>query len=153
TYGTALVVQNDSMLEARSTANVRASLLSDNYDFGVFVLDSDATLTSVRIDRTLPRASDMSDGAPVVVLGGAGAGSTPTLAVSSSDLRGGHFCGILAATADLDVVDTRISDIAPEEAGASFGDGISIVADKGPARATVSGTLIERSARAALSVF
>jgi hypothetical protein len=66
-HGRGIAIQDHPGTGERGNVSIAGSLISDNYDVGVFVVDSDATLVGVAVVNTLPRVFDGAFGDGITI--------------------------------------------------------------------------------------
>lgn len=137
----------------RSSLALRASLIEDSRQFGVFVGGSDATIEASVLRQTSPD-SEGTFGHGLYASPNATTGDRPYVTVHSSVVEHHHEIGLLLVATDGAVQSTLVREIVSNAAG-MFGRGIGIEVDAASgARSVVSvaGSLVERSREVGLAV-
>jgi hypothetical protein len=147
---------------SRAQATLRASLVEQGHDCGVFIGASDATLEGMVVRNIMPRADNQEWGRAISIqhlcfLTPTGPTCDPTTRASAI-VRGSlldqvHEVGLFIANSDGTVEASVLRGIAPQVSDALYGDGITVVGVGGVASALVTNVRIEESARAGLSNF
>jgi hypothetical protein len=92
-HGRGISIQGNPETGFRSSAVLRAALIEHNHEFGLAILDSDATVESTLVRDTLPRQSDGLFGDGVVV---ASVVSSASAHVSNCRVQGSARAGLAA---------------------------------------------------------
>ncbi|MBI4705773.1 MAG: right-handed parallel beta-helix repeat-containing protein, partial [Deltaproteobacteria bacterium] len=151
-FGQGIHVQGVVEAGGRAMLALRGSLVEHNHAVGVIVGGSDASIEGTVVRATLPEPSDQLFGYGIAVLGNADMDARTTLALRGSLVAQNHDVGLLVSGSDATIEGCRIADTLPDGLG-SFGDGLVVRSFGRPTSARVVATLIEHSARAALSNF
>ncbi|KYF52068.1 hypothetical protein BE08_21325, partial [Sorangium cellulosum] len=142
-FGRGLSIEHDPDTRERADVTVRASLLSHNHEFGVFVAASDATMEATVVRDTQPR-NDETGGVGIEIEGD-GRGGRAALAVRASLLENNHEAGVRIEGSDATLEGTVVRDTQPRRDGA-FGRGIEVLSTR-KERATLAlrASLLERN--------
>jgi len=136
---------------ARSTLLVRGSVVEQAHDVGIFVGGSDAT-----IEQSVVRGTQTNDagiyGRGILVQVDPPSGQRAIASLTGCLVEDNHETGIAVVASDATIEATLVRGTLANGTG-HLGDGIALVSETGPASATIVGTRIESSARAALSSF
>jgi hypothetical protein len=135
----------------RSTATIRECLFQGNHRTGVFIVGSTVRLEASEIRDT------QTDGMGFYARGlnvqhDSYRGSRSTVVVRGTRIETSYEIGLFAAASDVVIEGTAIVDTFAEAEG-TYGDGLCLWSDIHRGTATVVGTRVERSARAAISNF
>jgi len=141
-----------------ATVTLAGSLVEDSHELGLFVSGATATVEGTVVRRTVPRQSDQMAGSGVVIQGcmpvdGCDPFVSATATVTGSLVEDSYDMGLFIADAEAAVTGCTIRRTRARPSDGWFGDGIGVIGKGGPATATITGTLIEDSARAVLSSF
>ena len=152
--GRGLEAQWNAATGERANVTVRSSLVAGNREGGVVVVSADAVLESTFVRDTEPRLSDGLKGIGVSIgydtAPGGGPPSQGTLRWSVVDHNVVIGISVVGSQATLDSVLVR--DTLPFADG-SFGDGLLLLGGDVPSAASITGSRIERSARAGIANF
>jgi hypothetical protein len=132
----------------RSSAVLRASLIEDNHDVGVFVAGSDAELDTIVVRGTLPRPSDQTRGRGINIQDGEDAGFRSSVVLRGSLIEHNHELGVFVAGSDAELEAVVVRDTLPRGLDQTGGRGITIENGHGyGARSSISlrASLIERN--------
>ena len=137
---------------APSTVAVRGSLIQENHEVGVFVQGSDATLETSVVTLTQPDGAGLS-GLGVSAQMHLDSGAHSTLIVESSIIDQNRQANVAVLSSTGTIRSSLIRDALTDQM-ATFGDGVVVISwFEERASALVSGTRIERSARAAVAAW
>ncbi|MGK3987318.1 right-handed parallel beta-helix repeat-containing protein [Sorangium sp. So ce136] len=134
-FGRGISIESDPDTHERANVTVRASLLSKNHEFGIFVSTSDAMIEATVVQGTQP-SSDGSVGAGIKVEDDR-AGRRATLALRASRLEHNHLSGVQIQGSDAVIEATVVRDSQPGSHGES-GRGIAVQSVARRARATLA---------------
>ncbi|MBW2527702.1 MAG: hypothetical protein JRI23_26205 [Deltaproteobacteria bacterium] len=153
-WGWGVTVQDGSALSATPEARLEHCSIEGSVDTGVALFDATATLDGVRIRDTRANA-DGEFGRGAFALAIDGTGVRPALTLRGSVVESCFTDGILADGADLVVERSIVQDVAAEPATGQWGAGIVLTADadSGPSRATLSGSLVQRTTGGGVRLF
>ncbi|WP_437758974.1 right-handed parallel beta-helix repeat-containing protein [Sorangium sp. So ce1389] len=151
--GWGIVVQNDHDTGERASVLVRASLVEQNRDVGVFVGGSDATIEATVVRATQPRADGLF-GRGIVVQNGNFTGERANVTVRACLIEENHEMGINVAGSDAIIETTDIRGTHPSADGRR---GAGIVVEDDPdtgerAKVTVRACLVEENHEMGINV-
>lgn len=132
-----------------TVANVSHSVFEANHLTGIYVIESEATLTGVVVRDTLPRASDQVGGRGLSAEIGAVVNVVGSVFERNTNIS--LFVG--GATANL--IGVAVRDTFPNATDQLDGRGINVenaIAGGTPSIATISGSLVERNSELSLTV-
>jgi hypothetical protein len=132
---------------AAASISIEATRVLSNTEAGVAIFDASADITASWFDSTKPGALAGGRGIGVAAQGNESRG---VLTVRTSRISANRSAGILGAASDVTIENTTIVDTMRELETGEFGDGVISV---GNANVSVRSSLIDRSARTALSAF
>ena len=145
-FGRGIAIEPGAM-QQRSSVVIRSSLVERSRDDAVIVSASDLVLERTILRDTLEQPLDGRFGRGVSAQGGA------VVALRGCVVERSRELGVLVSRSTLTAESTRISDTQPRASDGAFGDGVAVVGAFGVGAATLSGCLVERSARAGLAAF
>ncbi|WP_437630267.1 right-handed parallel beta-helix repeat-containing protein [Sorangium sp. So ce854] len=122
-FGRGLSIEQDPSTRERANVTVRASLVAQNHEYGVFVAASDATVEATVVQGNLPQ-SDGTRGAGIEIEDDE-MGNRARLALRSSLLQSNHGVGLRIEGSDATVEAVVVRDTQPGRDGA-FGRGIEV---------------------------
>ena len=130
----------------RGRARIESSLLCENYGHGIYSSDTDLEVVTSEIRATRP-GLDGQFGFGLTLVDGA---LTEVSGVSVSDSR---LAGIVLLHSEAILDGVAVRDTLARESDGAFGDGIAVLVQDQPASASIQATLVQNSARAAVSSF
>ena len=138
-------------------AVVELSTFDHNYQSGVFVRGSTASLTSVLIRDTEPRRSDGAFGRGIAVVGQPEDGLTASATIDSCGIHGGRAFGIYVADGQATIDSTMVAQVGPQVSDDGNGDALAVItmdlSQPAPSQATVRGSRFESNSDAAVALF
>jgi hypothetical protein len=146
-FGRGINIQDDPVTKERANVTVRACVIEQHHEDGVFVEGSDATIETTVIRSDLPDAQgDFGRGIdiqrnPVTT-------ERADVTVRACLIERNHDVGVYISRSSATIVDSTVRDTAPDSDG-TFGDGISLV----EGTATIQDVEITHNARAGVSSF
>ena len=150
-FGRGVSVEPNVTTGARSTLALSSSLVERNYEIGVFVGASDATLEACIVRDTQPNALG-AGGRGINAQADAMTGAPSTLTVHATIVEHSAEAGIAVLGSSAVVDGCLVSDSHPSPA-LGAGDGIIVVSNPQPASATITATRIEQSTLAAIAAW
>ncbi|WP_437929553.1 right-handed parallel beta-helix repeat-containing protein [Sorangium sp. So ce291] len=153
TGGRGIEVQADDNPYERGSVTVRASLVEQNHEVGVFVEGSDATIESTVVRATQPSV-DGNWGRGIIVQNDDDTGKRGSVTVRASLVEENHDVGVFVGGSDATIEATVIRATRPSADGTG-GRGIGAQADDGTgerASVTVRASLVERNHEAGVIV-
>jgi len=147
TAGRGISIHNDRNTGARSSAVVRASLVEQNHEIGIFVRGSDAELEGAVVRDTLPAASDQTDGRGIDIEGDSSVGARSSAVVRGCLIQQNHEMGIFLAGSDVELEGVVVRDTSPQASDQGFGCGVQIQVgpDGSRSRVLLDASLIEHN--------
>jgi len=150
-FGWGVSAQPDPATGVSSTLTLSGSLIDENHVIGVFVGGADATVGGTVVRTTLAGTLELSGRGVQVQY------DTVTGAPSSATLTGvlveqSTEAGVAVVDSPASIEGCLVRNNAPNAVGA-LGDGVVVFSETSPATATILGTRIEQSTRAAVSSF
>ncbi|MBW2454840.1 MAG: hypothetical protein JRI68_10030 [Deltaproteobacteria bacterium] len=152
TGGRGMSVQDDPDTGAPATLTLRASVLEQNHDLGLYVRGSAATVDASVVQATALRASDQRFGRGIHAEDSPISGARAVLVVRNSIVNENRELALVAVGTDATVDGSVIANTLPNGLGA-FGDAVAAVNYYQPAVLSIGFTRIESSARAAVGNF
>jgi hypothetical protein len=150
--GHGIAADDDSPTGARANVIVKTSLVERNHEIGVYIAGSDASMEATVVRDTFPDAQGFFGRAFQVQSGsqsGAEASARLRASLFERSREGGiALFGPVATEIEACIVRDTVSNHLE-----AYGDGVIVWSQYGPAIATVTATVIERSNRAAVSSF
>ncbi|MDC0685488.1 right-handed parallel beta-helix repeat-containing protein [Sorangium atrum] len=153
-FGLGIGVQDDVDTGERASVTVRASLVEQNHDVGVFVVGSDATIEATVVRATQPSA-DGTGGRGINVQDDVDTGERAVVIVRASLIEQNHEMGVFVGGSDATIDATVVRATQPSADG-EFGRGIDVQLhpDTGErARVTVRASLVEQNHEGGVVVF
>jgi len=148
-FGRGVAVQADPL--APVTLLVRNSWIERSHEVGVFLAGVDATLEASVVRDIRPNAQS-AGGQGLHARAHPTTGKGTTLLFHGCLVEQSEQLGIAILGSDASIESSVIRDSRANSNG-YFGDGVLVMSEDGPARATLTGTRIDQSARAALSIW
>jgi hypothetical protein len=108
-------------------AIVELSTFDRNFQSGVFVRGSTATLTSVLIRDTEPRRSDGAFGRGIAVVGQPEDGLLAAATIDSCGIFAGHAFGIYVADGSATIESTLVEQVAAQVSDDANGDALAVI--------------------------
>ncbi|WP_437752273.1 right-handed parallel beta-helix repeat-containing protein [Sorangium sp. So ce1389] len=147
TYGRGIHVEGDPTTKARGTLALRASLVEQNHEAGVYVEGSDATIEASVVRDTQPRGDRRHGSGVVAVASPAGTRERGTVTLRASLVEQNHEAGVFVEESDATIEASVVRDTEPRSNGTG---GFGIVAQDGATthqRATLAlrGALLEQN--------
>ncbi|RLB49518.1 MAG: hypothetical protein DRI90_24460, partial [Deltaproteobacteria bacterium] len=152
-FGRGIGIELDPDASERASVTLRASLVEQNHELGVFVLGSDVTIEGTVVRTTLPRVSDQTAGQGIAIQDHPQTAERASVTLRASLVEHNHELGIYLLGSDAIIEGTVVRTTLAQASNDLFGDGIVIVVPANPASALISSCLVESSARAGLAVF
>jgi hypothetical protein len=138
---------------ATATVTIRASVIERSHDIGIGAAGSDVIVEATIVRDTAPRPDGLR-GRGIELQVDLASGVASTLTLRSTLIASNREFGLVIDSVLGVVVDrVLVRDTQPRASDGLFGDGISIVTDRGPASVGITASRIEASARAGLSSF
>ncbi|WP_437985178.1 right-handed parallel beta-helix repeat-containing protein [Sorangium sp. So ce117] len=152
-FGWGIEVRGDVDTGERASVTVRASLVEQNHDRGVFVGGSDATIESTVVRATQPSA-DGELGLGIVVQDDPDTGERASVTVRASLVEQNHAVGVLVAGSDATIEATVVRATQPSANGTGgWGIDVGSSPDTGErASVTVRASLVEQNHKVGVSV-
>jgi hypothetical protein len=144
--GRGIGVEDDPDTNERANVAVRACLIEQNHDLGVFVAGSDATIEATVVRSTVPSAQG-NGGRGISVQNDAATKVRANVTVRGCLVEQNHDIGVFVGGSDATIEGTVVSSTLPTATGLS-GAGIVVQADpvmNERANVTVRGCLVEQS--------
>ena len=116
-----------------------------------FVGGSEATIDSVAVRDTWPRATDGVFGRGVSVVHSVKLSLPSTVTVRGSVIDRSHDVGLFVGAAEATIESTLVRDTAPRASDGALGDGVAVFNALSPASVVMNSSRIENSARAGSS--
>jgi hypothetical protein len=143
--GMGIAIQSSAGSLERSTVDLRGSVVENNHDIGVLVIEADVTIDATVV-RATQRQGDGTNGR------GIGIESSATLKLYASLVEENHEVGVFIGHSDAIIEETVVRATQTESDGTG-GDGIAVTSLMGPATAIITSTRIEDNARAGIASF
>jgi hypothetical protein len=124
TFGRGISLETEFQSAQGSTGTIRRSVVQGNYESGIALIGSTATVEASVIENTLGQQLDGLYGLGVVAWPDQGLQLGSDLSVSDSVVRDNHLCGIQATDSDLLVERSVARDTLPETGSMSGGYGM-----------------------------
>jgi Right handed beta helix region len=147
TAGEGIVAQDDLTTAFSSTLVLSASLVEQNHDIGVFVLDSAATIEATVVQGTQPQ-SEGTHGRGIEIESDPGGSLRANMKLSTSLIEQNYEVGVLFSASDATIDATIVRGVQRRASDGSFGDGIVAQLDESGDTSNVSITSTEAEANA-----
>ncbi|WP_437801820.1 right-handed parallel beta-helix repeat-containing protein [Sorangium sp. So ce693] len=146
TGGVGIGVQDDRGRGERASVTVRACVVEQNHDVGVFVLGSDATIKAAVVRATQPRA-DGTGGWGIDVASNPETGESASVSVRTSLVEQNHDVGVLVLNSDAMIEATVVRVTQPRADGTGgWGIGVQETPETGEsASVSVRTSLVEQN--------
>ncbi|WP_434041434.1 hypothetical protein [Sorangium cellulosum] len=135
----------------RSALTLRGSLVEQNHNVGVNIVDADATIESTVVRATRPHR-DGFFGRGVVIQSLIETQPRAAATLRGSIVEENHDGGVLVISADA-AIESTVVRATRSNADGTFGDGITVASNGGVARASITSALVEDNARAGVASF
>jgi Protein of unknown function (DUF1565) len=150
--GRGINIENDIVGGAPSYAAIGGSLVERNAEMAIAVLGSEAHLLSTLVRGTAVQGPSGALGRGLAVQASVANGVPSVGSATSSQFEMSGDSGVFASGATLELDSVVVRDTAGTTS-ATFGDGVLASGQEGPTSVAVRRSLVENSARAALSNF
>jgi len=146
--GRGINIQYDSDTAERASVTIRASLLEQNHDIGVYVAGSDATIEGTVVRTTLPEASDQTGGRGINIQGDLDTAERANVTLRTSLLEQNHDVGVFVSGSDAIIEGIVVRRTQPRASNQIDGWGIGIQGDSDTAErasVTLRASLLEQN--------
>ncbi|RLB48132.1 MAG: hypothetical protein DRI90_25660 [Deltaproteobacteria bacterium] len=148
----------DQILDMTGRANVtlRASLVEQNHDIGVFVQGSDAIIEGTIVRTTMPQASDLADGRGINIQHNPDTAVRANVTLRASLVEQNHLVGVVVLASDSTIEGTIVRDTLPQASNEARGVGISAQPNQDTAERasmTLHASLVEQNHQVGVIVF
>jgi hypothetical protein len=148
-------------IEARSSVELRSSLLERNHNVTMIVAGGDAVVASTVLRGTLPTVTDGRFGSGLHLQHACRQGisiacppeARGSMALSTTLIEDHHYQGLFVVTSNLEIDDVVIRGIKADVVAGEFGDGMSLVSYTAPASVAARRLLSSSNARVGVGVF
>jgi hypothetical protein len=138
--------------KARATIAIARSVVENNHLAGIALVGTDGSVDATTVRATRPQASNGLGGTGIVVQIGGDAERT-VASVTRSLVADSLGMGVFVADSELTLDASVVSTALPLEIDGSYGDSVLVASYGADATANVTGSRIERGARAGISSF
>ncbi len=148
TFGRGINIQVNPNTGVRATVTLRASLLEQNHDLGMFVSGSDATIEGTVVRTTLPRAADQAYGRGISIQHNPDAAQRASVTLRASLLEQNQDAGVFVSGSDASIEGTVVRGTLPLMSDQTGGHGINIQDDPDTgvrASATLRASLLDQN--------
>ncbi|MBI4705510.1 MAG: right-handed parallel beta-helix repeat-containing protein [Deltaproteobacteria bacterium] len=149
--GRGLSGQDDLVTGTRSTLELRASLVEQSYEIGVFLTGTDALVETTLVRATSPEKLSGLYGMGMAVQRTTGTGQAAKATIRHSVVEASSVAGIIVGDSEASIEGTVVRQALA--ADGLFGDGLVVGAYEGSSTASLSGSLLEANARAGAACF
>jgi hypothetical protein len=151
--GRAMNVIPDLVSRARANVTIRASVLEENHEVGLFIVGSDAFVEATIVRDTQPQVSDGFFGRGIGLSSYPAFGERAKATIRGSAVERTFDLGVFAIDSDVTLEASYVTGTKSRSADGAFGDALAIQSVTLPASGVVTASRFEGSARAGIANF
>lgn len=151
-FGSGIGIQSNPATTTPSTAVVRASVVADNHDHGMFIFGANVTVEGTIVSRTLLQTSDQRWGRGIGIQSNPETGAPSTVVLRASLVEQSHDVGVYVSGSEVSLLGVAVREVEVDGRGL-FGDAVAVFRQSGPAHAVIESSLLTQARRAGVSNF
>jgi hypothetical protein len=137
----------------RGNLVIRSCVVARNVEIGIFLAGSDAQIESTLVRDTSPQASDQRFGLGISLQAAVESGGGSTATIHASVIASSYTAGLAVHDSQATIDAVLVRDVKAQLSDGLFGDGVSVIVERGAASVVITDARLEASVRAGVSSF